>query len=119
MPDTGRRQRPCQLCALRRCGDSEPLAQPAASRVDPELPTGLRIHQIEEPDIRELLFAWIANLDSDDVVMPGESEERASPVALAPKVGDDHDERARRSSEGRQRDPSYPAPRRRARFEER
>jgi hypothetical protein len=46
----------------------------------------------EEPDVESPL-AQIANLDRHDVVMP-ESPRSASPIALAPEVGDDHDERA-------------------------
>ena len=94
MPHADRRERARELGALGRCGDGEALAQPAAARVDAQLATGLGIDEVEEPDVRELLLARIADLDRDDVVVPGELEQRPSPVALAAEVGDDDDERA-------------------------
>ena len=75
-------------------GDGEALAETTAARVDAELPSGLGIDEPEEPDVGQLLLARIADLDGDDVVVPRELEQRPPPLAVAAKVGDDHDERA-------------------------
>jgi len=73
--------------------DREALAEAAAPRVDPQLASGLGVDEIEKPDVRQLLLAGIAHLDSYDVVMPREFEERAPPLAITSKVGHDDDQR--------------------------
>ena len=74
MPHPDRRQRACDLRALGRRGDREPLTQAAAARVDPQLAPGLGIDEVQEPDVRELLLAWVAHLDRHDVVVSRELE---------------------------------------------
>ena len=69
------------------------LAEAPAPGVDSQLAAGLGVDEIEKPDVRQLLLAWIAHLDSYDVVMPREFEERAPPLAIASKVGHDDDQR--------------------------
>src|SRR5581483_11078627 len=76
------------------CGRSEPVAQGPAARVDPHLATGLRIDEPELADVRQLLLAWVAHLDCDDVVPAHRLDERLAPVERAAEVRDDHHQAA-------------------------
>ena len=86
--------------ALGRRRDGESLAEAAAARVDAELPPGLRIDEVEEADVRQLLLAWVPDLDGDDVMVPGELEQR---LAASPADRGSPRRRRRASAAGRAR----------------
>ena len=84
-------------------GDAGPLlrgrlgeapAKRLAARVDADLPPGLRIDEPDLADVRELLLAWVANLDRDHVMAAQQLKQRLAPVERAAKVGDDDDDAA-------------------------
>jgi hypothetical protein len=52
MTHADRRERACELTALGRGRNGEPLAQPTAARIDAKLPARLRIDEVQETDIR-------------------------------------------------------------------
>ena len=57
MADADRRERARDLASL-GCGcDRESFPEAPAACVDPDLPSGLRIHEVEEPDVRQFLLA--------------------------------------------------------------
>ena len=72
----------------------EPLAEPPAAGVDAQLLPRLGIDEPEDADVGQLLLAWVADLDRDDVVPARELEQLPAPVPAAAEVGDDDDERA-------------------------
>ena len=72
MPHAGGPERARNVCPFGRRRNGEALAQPAAAGIDAELAPSFRVDEPEQPDIRELLLARIADLDRDDVVMAGE-----------------------------------------------
>jgi hypothetical protein len=65
-----RRQRACDVASLGCCGEREALTEPSAPRVDAKLPARLRVHEVEKPDIRQLLLPRVPDLDTDHVMVP-------------------------------------------------
>ena len=94
--DAGRaRARRATRGALGRGGRGEALAQPARRSCRPAAGGRSRGRRATaSPTSAELLLARVADLDREDVVAPGEAEQRPAPVARAAEVGDDDDERA-------------------------
>ena len=77
VPDACRGERLGDLRSPGRCGGERSLSLRLACR---RRAAGLGVHEPEQPDVRELLLARVANLDRDDVVVPGELEQRAPPT---------------------------------------
>ena len=94
MADSDGGQGTLELGAFGGRRNRKALAEAPAPGVDSQLAAGLGVDEIEKPDVRQLLLAGIAHLYSYDVVMARECEKRAPPLAIAPKVRDDHDKRA-------------------------
>ena len=58
-------------------GRGETGTETLAARIGADLPASLRIHKPEHARVRELLLARVADLDRDDLVPPGQIEQRA------------------------------------------
>ena len=72
MPHPDGRERTSELKALGGGGDGESLPKTAATGVDAKLAARLGIHEVEKADVRQLLLAWVPDLDGDHVMVPGE-----------------------------------------------
>ncbi len=70
----------------------EPLSEPAAPRVDAQQLSGLGVDEPERADVRELLLARVAHLESDDVVPARQLEQGPPPVPWPAEIGDQDDE---------------------------
>src|SRR5207249_4197218 len=103
-----------QLRALYLRSGRKAAPQSFAPRVRAHLSPGLRVDEPEDTGVRQLLLAWIPDLDRDDVVSSRELEERTPPVERPAKVADhDHDralacERSGPSERLTQRGPADP-----------
>jgi hypothetical protein len=91
MAGTAGNERPGDILSFLRGCNCESLTQAGAAGVDPKLLPCLRIDKPEVADFGKLLLAWVADLDREHVVTPGEREKRPPPVERPAEVGDDGD----------------------------
>jgi hypothetical protein len=88
----------------RRAAAGVPLAQPAAGRRHLAAAAGLRVDQGEQPDVRQLVLARVADLHGEHLMPGGEPAQRLLPggrrgaeavlVEAVEEVGDHHDQPA-------------------------